>query len=471
MDDALYENKLFDGRYRLMEKKGQGSYGEVWKALDEHLDMIVAIKIYNSLGQEDNVEFKSEFKTTFQLNHPNLLTPSYFGLCGDRAYVVMPYCSAVATQLIGCIDESKFWHFVNNVAKGLAYLHSVDIVHHDIKPDNILIGEDGNFMISDFGISKKIRSAFQRNIAHDEATEQSEFEPVGGSLAYMAPEMFLDDPFSVKASDIWAFGVTLFEIVTGELPFFGKGGAMQNNGGTVPAFDYSYMSDSVKQLIGDCLAKEPWDRPTAQEIANYTKILFDESVDHPEWTAYFEETRQTLKQTSDPKPEPVVKRRLWWIPAAAAAIIGIVVAWWWFNNNSIPNQDKQSLVIIPEETLPTDTVEMPLLAEATYLTVNGSENPKLNAGSNETQKTVPVMTDGSSFTIELPKDCTWLSVVETTDSNFVLRIASNENIKGRSDKIKVISGDLTIEIPVYQSPKKEKEKEQKSKLVPATSGN
>ena len=262
----LEPNIVFHDRYRLIEMKGRGSFGEVWLAHDEHLDMEVAIKVYIALDDRGVAEFKSEYKTTFGLNHPNLLHATHFDQFEKRPYLVMPFCPGAATNYIGNIDEPTLWRFIRDVASGLEYLHSVGIVHHDIKPDNILIDTEDNFLITDFGISKKIRSTLRRNSMR----QVEENEGAGGSISYMGPEMFGPKPESVNATDIWALGATLYEMCEGELPFFGQGGGMQLNGAQVPEVQGNY-SDDLKQIIQMCLAKETWDRPTASQLHEYAQ--------------------------------------------------------------------------------------------------------------------------------------------------------------------------------------------------------
>lgn len=262
----LQPNTLFHDRYRLIEMKGRGSFGEVWLARDENLDLDVAIKVYIALDDRGVAEFKSEYKTTFGLNHPNLLHANHFDLCEKRPYLVMPYCPSSATDYIGNIDEPTLWRFLHDVSSGLEYLHSMEIVHHDIKPDNILIDTEGNFLITDFGISKKMRSTLRRN-----SMRQVEEQVAGGSVSYMGPEMFTKQPESVKATDIWALGATLFEMCEGELPFFGQGGGMQLNGADIPELHGNY-SDDFKQIIRMCLSKDTWDRPQAAQLREYAQI-------------------------------------------------------------------------------------------------------------------------------------------------------------------------------------------------------
>lgn len=333
---------LFHGRYRLVEMKGRGSFGEVWLAHDEQLsDLEVAIKVYIALDDHGIDEFKREYTTTFGLSHPNLLHAHHFDQCDNRPYLVMPYCPTSAMTLIGNTDETTLWHFLHDVADGLAYLHGKDILHHDIKPDNVLCDTEGNFLITDFGISTKMRSTLRRNSTH----QTNAATAVGGSIPYMAPEMFNANAQAVKASDVWALGATLFEMATGELPFFGQGGVMQKNGAEVPEV-HGPFSDLFKQTVSQCMAKETWERPTARQLEERAKAMLEGRqpeafvVERPQ-QAPLPVNRSTQKMTpqsaspvmTDPKPKmpaetaiakPKSKVGLW--IGVAVAIVAIVVA-------------------------------------------------------------------------------------------------------------------------------------------------
>jgi serine/threonine protein kinase len=260
----LQPNTLFHDRYYLQELKGRGSFGEVWLAKDQQLDIDVAVKVYISLDSRGVEEFRTEYKTTFGLSHPNLLHALHFDICEDRPYLVMPYCPSSAMNYIGNIDEPTLWRFLHDVASGLEYLHGMGIIHHDIKPDNILMDTNGNFVITDFGISVKFRSTLRRISSRQVNTGSR------GSMPYMAPEMFAETPEAVNATDIWALGVTMYELMTGELPFFGQGGSMQLNGAKVPDVPGAW-SDDLKQVVKMCLAANTWERPTAGQLASYAQ--------------------------------------------------------------------------------------------------------------------------------------------------------------------------------------------------------
>ena len=267
---VLKKGEVINGRYRLVSNRGSGTFGEVWQAWDEVLDMEVAIKIYIALDARGIGEFKTEYKTAFSLNHPNLLHATYFDVVDKRPYLVMPYCPESSEDLVGNISEKEAWRFIKDVSSGLAYLHSRDIIHRDIKPDNILRDAQGDFLISDFGVSVRMRSTLRRNSVRElsESTTQ-------GTIGYMGPEMFSSDPSAVKATDIWALGSTLFELLEGELPFFGQGGVMQLHGAEIPNLKGSW-SDPLREVVKACLARETWDRPTARKLVSYADALLSD---------------------------------------------------------------------------------------------------------------------------------------------------------------------------------------------------
>lgn len=266
-------NEVINDRYLLVRSIGRGSFGEVWLATDQKLGLNVAIKIYISLDTRGLDEFKNEFKSVYNLHHPNLLRSDYFDNVGSNPYLIMPFCPASVGDKVGKMSEDEIWKFVKDVANGLAYLHDNDIIHRDIKPDNILIDEQGNYVITDFGLSTKMRSTLRKASARqNKATDQS------GTIGYMAPEMFSAHPNAVKATDIWALGATIYEIATGEMPFCGQGGVMELHGAELPELPSHYSSE-LGELMTKCLSKDTWDRPTAKDIVNLIEVNCSKSND------------------------------------------------------------------------------------------------------------------------------------------------------------------------------------------------
>ena len=134
----------------------------------------------------------------------------------------------------------------------------------------ILRDGEGNFLISDFGVSVKMRSTLRKNSVRDlsESTTQ-------GTIGYMGPEMFTTSPSAVKATDIWALGATVYEMLEGDMPFFGQGGVMLLHGGEIPDLKGPW-SEPLKTVVQSCLSKEPWVRPMADQLASYAQSVIDD---------------------------------------------------------------------------------------------------------------------------------------------------------------------------------------------------
>jgi serine/threonine protein kinase len=363
MSELISGTKIKD-RYTLKEFKGSGSFGEVWLAHDEVLDSDVAIKIYISLDPRGVEEFKSEYTTTQGLSHPNLLTTTYFDVWEQRPFLVMKYCSkGSSTSLATKMDEYALWHFIHDVAAGLHYLHDMPepIIHQDIKPDNILVDDNNRFLITDFGISKKIRSTMRK---------QSKRAVGAGATAYMGPERFESDPSPVKASDIWSLGVSIHELATGVLPFSGLGGGMQRNGAEMPSLDNKW-SKELNMVMQSCLAKETWDRPTAEQLETYSQAILDGHTANATWnvpSSYItsQEQSDTIESNygaSDDTDEQVSnKKRTWYaIGGIILAVILLILVWPSNTNNEpLPTTEDE---IVDEDTVtseaPRETIEVP----------------------------------------------------------------------------------------------------------------
>ena len=284
------KSELFDGRYKLLRPLSTaGGTADVWLALDantvndrerlfqpepltdedveELQGLRVAIKIYrpkNALDIEGEQQFRDEFKIVFNCHHANLIHPTYFSIFQETPYLVLPYCKLGSAEMrIGNMNDSnELWKFIGDVSSGLAYLHAStpSIIHQDIKPGNVLIDDNRNYAITDFGISAKFGKN-QHLYYYDE--EHS------GTLAYMAPERFLEDIEPMPQSDIWAFGATLCEILTGQVPFGENGGQVQAEDTPMPKIPG--ISADVQRLINACLHWDPNKRPTAKQIMEAAK--------------------------------------------------------------------------------------------------------------------------------------------------------------------------------------------------------
>lgn len=270
----IRQGEEINGRYVLKESIGRGTFGQVWLAHARAKDEDVAIKFYVALDNKGREEFIQEYRIAAGLEHPNLLVTKDFGVWQDHPWLTMRFCdSGSAGDIVGKLrptlkDELTIWRFIHDVAAGLAYLHHVKpepIVHQDIKPDNVLIASDGTFLITDFGISKRIRNTISK---------QSTRALKAGAPAYMGPERFSDNPEPVFASDVWSLGVSIYELAEGELPFSGMGGMMMNKGVEIPMLS-SGWSENLNDIMRWCLEKETWDRARADQVAEIAKAVLD----------------------------------------------------------------------------------------------------------------------------------------------------------------------------------------------------
>lgn len=297
------EGYLLDNRYQLERFIGSGTFGEVWVAIDKATDIEVAIKVYVSMDEKGLQEFKKEFQISFELNHTNLLHANYLGVNAEdkRPYLVMPFCpDGSVTKNAGNMSEEDLWRFIRDVASGLAYLHSKQppIIHQDIKPDNILVLKNGDFVVTDFGISKQLRATLRKSSMSLNSA---------GAISYMGPERFSKQYQAVKASDIWSLGVSIFELATGELPFCGMGGSLLKQGAEIPELPEEF-SEMLNLVCQSCLAKAPWERPTAAQLADFAAKILNGDSPRPSWIASYEAPADKVEEpVQKPEPELEVK--------------------------------------------------------------------------------------------------------------------------------------------------------------------
>jgi len=328
----LRQGTIIQERYKLLKHIGSGSFGDVWLAQDTIIDEEVAIKFYVALDDKGQEEFIREYKTSLKLNHTNLLTAKHYAIWERRPYLILEYCpNGSSEKLIGEADEKTIWRFIRDVAAGLAYLHKNSIIHQDIKPDNVLINSQGDFVITDFGISYKIRTTMRK---------QSGRLGNSGTVAYMGPERFKSAPELITASDTWSLGASIYELATGDLPFNGLGGGMMLSGAELPNLPQKF-SRELNEIMRQCLSKEPWDRPlpeTLEEIA--IKKLNGETIGSyipKQKTEIYntnnqeKETKRIEKVQENPQPKKNNKLILSIILGIIAIVAGIIIF------NRVPN--------------------------------------------------------------------------------------------------------------------------------------
>jgi serine/threonine protein kinase len=254
------------GPYEIIASIGAGGMGEVFKARDTRLGRFVAIKfLFADLADSAaRRRFQREAQMASSLNHPHIVTVHDVGEYVGRQYLVTEYIDGGTLKEWTRTDKRTCREIVEllvGVADGLATAHAADIVHRDIKPDNILITRSGYAKLADFGLAK-----LAENSAPDEATStltEGRTRPgvVIGTLAYMSPEQASGNPLGAR-SDIFSFGVVLYEMVSGRKPFAGASNleVLQTiiHGSPQPLSDD--IPAALRTVVEKALEKDPADR-------------------------------------------------------------------------------------------------------------------------------------------------------------------------------------------------------------------
>ena len=268
---------LIADRYEILEKTGTGGMSVVYRAKDHKLNRIVAVKV---LKQEfsDNANFVSKFRVEAQaaagLMHPNIVNVYDVGDERGMYYIVMEFVDGITLKKYiekkSSLTTREAISIAIQVSMGLQAAHANHVIHRDIKPQNIMISRDGKVKVTDFGIAKA-------------ATSNTITSNVMGSVHYTSPEQARGG-YSDERSDIYSLGITLFEMLTGRVPFNGETTvaiAIKHIQSPMPS-PREYMPDvpvSVEQIVLKCCEKSP-DR----RYQNMTELIEDlkQSLIHPD---------------------------------------------------------------------------------------------------------------------------------------------------------------------------------------------
>ena len=206
------------GKFELIEVVGQGAFGTVYKARDSELDRTVAVKVPragNLAGPQELDRFLREGRSAAQLRHPSIVSIHEVGQKDGVPYLVSDFVQGVTlTDLLSARRPGfrEAAELVAAVAAALQYAHKCGVIHRDVKPSNIMIGDDGRPCVMDFGLAKRDAGEITMTIDGQ----------VPGTPAYMSPEQARGDAHKVDGrSDVYSLGVMLYELLTGELPFRG----------------------------------------------------------------------------------------------------------------------------------------------------------------------------------------------------------------------------------------------------------
>ncbi|MFG2209102.1 serine/threonine-protein kinase [Streptomyces sp. NPDC048638] len=263
------EGRLVVGRYRLVERIGQGGMGTVWRARDEVLGREVAVKRLHVSPQLEEEELATrherttrEAQSAARINHPNVVGVHDVVDDAGLPCIVMEY---VPSSTLGdaikeearsgrCLTPREAARIGRGMIAALRAAHSAGVLHRDVKPGNVLLGKDGRVVLTDFGIA----------VASGTSTLTKTGELVG-SIDYLAPER-VKGGTPGPASDLWALGATLYQAVEGRPPFRKNTAVETAYSIAMDPLEPPGSAGPLTSLIEALLAKEPEDRPTAEVV-------------------------------------------------------------------------------------------------------------------------------------------------------------------------------------------------------------
>ncbi len=329
-----YVGKRLDGRYEIKEIIGIGGMAVVYKAYDTIDDREVAVKILKDeflANEEFRRRFKNESKAIAVMSHPNIVKVYDVSL-GDRLqYIVMEHIDGITLKEY--IERQKVirWrdalHFVTQMLKALQHAHDKGIVHRDIKPQNIMLLQDGTIKVTDFGIARFSRSE------HRTITDKAI-----GSVHYISPEQARGEITDEK-SDIYSVGVLLYEMLTGRLPFDAEStvsvAIMQlQNDPVSPRSINSSIPEGLEEITLHAMQKEPAVRyqSAAEMLMDIEKFKSNPSIQFEykyfvdkEPTKYLNDSDEIKQKTNEKDEEPKAPIVPILLGVATAFVIGLIV--------------------------------------------------------------------------------------------------------------------------------------------------
>jgi len=322
------------GPYHILEQIGEGGMGAVFKAYHPALDRYVAIKVIHPAFREEQTfiaRFQREARVVARLEHPNIVPVYDYAEYKGLVYLVMKFIegNTLKDRLAQRpLNLYEIFQVVDSVGSALAYAHSQGVLHRDIKPSNVLIGANDMIYLADFGLAR---------IAHAEASTLSS-ESALGTPHYVSPEQAMGRSNLDKRTDIYSFGVMLYELIVGQAPFSSKTGyaIIHDHIYTPPPFPRTLnpdVSESVEQVLLTALAKDPNDRfenvdrmvmalKTAWLNADGATQKFTSSVASMAYRgATSNEDLPAVKKSTSQK-----KRRMEWLYILVGIALGIGIA-------------------------------------------------------------------------------------------------------------------------------------------------
>jgi len=242
-------------RYQVKSELGRGGMGTVYRAHDSTLSRDVALKLMSNtdLGTQGRARLLNEAQTVAQLDHPNIVTVFDAGEYEGKPYIVMQLVEGGTLHEHRPDNLDEILHVVKQVCAALDYAHQRDVIHRDLKPENVAISEDGTAKLMDFGLARSV------------ASRMTSEGNIVGTVFYMAPEQAMGQELDGRA-DLYALGVMLYELTTGELPFVDENPIAVitqhiNSPAVPPRVKNEDIPPYVDRLILKLLEKDPQDRP------------------------------------------------------------------------------------------------------------------------------------------------------------------------------------------------------------------
>jgi len=274
--------------YRIIAPLGMGGMGAVYKAHDEKLERVVALKMLTpeAMAQADRRRrFLQEARAASSLNHPHILTVYEIGETDGKPYIVMEYVEGLTlrqTLAAGLMSLKDALGIAIQIAGGLAKAHEHGIVHRDLKPDNLIISDDGYAKILDFGLAK-LTEQRQPKFPVESAAKtliqvNTQSGMILGTINYMSPEQLLGQRVDLR-SDIFSFGIVLYEMLTGKYPFADENRidtmhAILHEEPPAPHILKSDLPQDLQRILSKALAKAPKARyQTVRELLSDLEAL------------------------------------------------------------------------------------------------------------------------------------------------------------------------------------------------------
>ena len=313
--------------YQIREEISRGGMGVVYRALDTTLDREVAVKILPPELMADETRrrrFVLEAKAAAAIHHPRIATIHEIDEEEGTHFIVMELIDGEKlSELLarGRLPVSRTLELASELAEGLSKAHEKHVVHRDLKPANVMITEEGHVKIIDFGLAKLVEPfrPAARGDSEAETGHRGETDPgqILGTVSYMSPEQARGEAVDERA-DIFSFGIVLYEMLTGTLPFRGKSGTDTLSAilrDPTPRLSGIESSEELQHVVNRCLAKRPDERyqTTKDLLADIRRIK-----------------RDTESGTRAVAAAPPRRRTLWALGVLISALVvvtGLVVLW------------------------------------------------------------------------------------------------------------------------------------------------